>query len=78
MMSGITLAQAQEQLALWLEASKAVASSQSYTIATESSSRTLTRAEAKEIREQITFWDAKVKRLSQGWLNTYKVILNDD
>jgi len=60
-MAGITLAQAEEQLTAWLDASKAVANGQSYTIA----GRSLTRADAKEIRENIKFWDAQVKRLSR-------------
>ena len=41
-MAGITLAQAEAQLAAWLAASTAVASNQSYTIA----GRTYTRADA--------------------------------
>ena len=61
-MAGITLAQAQEQLDKWMEANLAVASGQSYTIG----SRSLTRANAAEIREQIDFWDTRVKRLSRG------------
>lgn len=65
-MVGITLAEAQEQLMAWLKASQAVASSQSYTIASETSSRSLTRADAQEIRAQILFWNAQVKKLSRG------------
>ena len=59
-MAGITLAQAEAQLALWLAASSAVASGQSYSIG----DRSLTRADAKEIREMLNFWDGKVKELS--------------
>jgi hypothetical protein len=58
-MAGITLAQAEAHLTLWLAASSAVASSQSYEIG----DRKLTRADAAEIREQIEFWDRQVKRL---------------
>lgn len=61
-MAGITLAQAEEQLTLWMAANTAVASGQEYSIG----SRSLKRTDAGEIREQITFWDAKVKELSRG------------
>jgi hypothetical protein len=59
-MAGITLAQAEAQLAAWLAASTAVASNQAYTIA----GRSLTRANAAEIREQVDYWDQKVKSLA--------------
>ncbi len=61
-MAGITLAQAETNLAAWLAASEAVAKSQAYSIA----GRTLTRTNAAEIREQIDYWDKKVKNLSRG------------
>lgn len=61
-MAGITLAQAEAQLAVWIAASTAVTSGQSYTIGT----RSLDRVDAAEIREQIQFWDAKVKELARG------------
>lgn len=61
-MAGITLAQAEAQLATWLAASTAVAAKQSYTIG----SRTLTLANSREIREQIEYWDRKVKQLDRG------------
>lgn len=60
MTAGITLAQAEAQLTAWLAASSAVASAQSYEIA----GRKLTRADAAEIRQQIDYWDSKVKTLS--------------
>ena len=63
-MAGITLTQAETQLALWLEADAAVATGQAYTIG----GRSLTRANAREIRENITYWDKKVQRLTQGGL----------
>ena len=59
-MAGITLAQAETNLAAWLAASEAVAASQSYSI----EGRSLTRANAAEIREQIDFWQGWVKKLS--------------
>jgi len=65
-MNGITLEQAEAQLTAWLNASAAVAQGQSYSISTESGSRSLTRANANEIMQQIEFWDRMVKRLSRG------------
>jgi hypothetical protein len=61
-MAGITLAQAEAQLAAWIDASTAVATGQSYTIG----GRSLTRANAAEIRESISFWDEKVQSLTRG------------
>jgi Family of unknown function (DUF6148) len=58
-MPAISLAQAQSQLDSWLAASTAVASNQSYTIG----SRSLTRADSKDIREWIKFWRSEVTRL---------------
>ncbi len=59
-MAGITLAQAQAQLDLWLAASTTVASGQSYSIA----GRSLSRVNASEINTQLIFWDTKVKKLT--------------
>lgn len=59
-MAGITLEQAETQLALWLEADTAVASGQAYAIA----GRSLTRSDAKTIRDNIDYWDKKVRQLS--------------
>lgn len=64
-MAGITQAQAETNLTAWLAASEAVAKSQSYKIG----ERMLTRADASEIREQITFWDNKVKSLDRGGIS---------
>lgn len=61
-MAGITLADAESQLAVWIAASTAVASGQSYSIA----GRSLNRANASEIRQNIEFWDRQCKRLSRG------------
>jgi len=61
-MAGITLAQAETQLDLWITADAAVAAGQAYTIG----GRSLTRANAKEIRENIVFWDNQVKRLTNS------------
>lgn len=65
-MTGITLPDAEKQLTAWLNANIAVTQGQSYTIATESGSRSLTHANAEEIMAQIKFWDLQVKRLSRG------------
>jgi hypothetical protein len=59
-MAGITLAQAETQLSAWIAASTAVAGNQSYSIA----GRSLTRADAKEIRESITYWNNMVQTLT--------------
>lgn len=61
-MAGITLVQAQAQLTAWIAASTSVATGQSYTIG----GRSLTRANAAEIRESIKFWDEKVQTLTRG------------
>ncbi len=59
-MAGITLAEAQTQLAAWIAASTAVAAGQSYSI----KDRSLSRVDASEIREQITFWNNLVLSLT--------------
>jgi len=74
-MAGITLQQAQAQLDAWLAASAAVAQGQSYSITTESGSRSLTRANAQEIMAQIKFWDTQVKRLSRGGIRVRGVTI---
>lgn len=61
-MAGITLEQAETQLTLWMDADTKVASGQAYSIG----GRSLTRANAKEIRDNITYWDQHVKCLTRG------------
>lgn len=61
-MSGITLEQAQAKLDAWMAADDAVAGGQSYSVA----GRSLTRANAAEIRNAIEFWERRVIRLSAG------------
>lgn len=61
-MAGITLAQAEAKLALWMEADDAVAGGQGYSIG----NRSLTRADSKEIRENMQYWEKKVKNLTRG------------
>jgi hypothetical protein len=77
-MVGLSLVEAEEQLALWLAASRAVSQSQAYTIATDSSSRSLTRTDAKEIREQIVFWQKQVNRCLRGGLQISRITLPHD
>ena len=60
-MAGIDLAMAESKLNGWLEADAALQSSQSYSIGT----RTLTRADASEIRENIEYWNNWVTKLSR-------------
>ncbi|MCX4355666.1 MAG: DUF6148 family protein [Oscillospiraceae bacterium] len=64
-MAGITLKEAQKHLKIWLKAESEIATSQSYTIGT----RTLTRANLKEVRDQIKFWENKVAELESAAAN---------
>jgi len=59
-MAGITLTQAQTQLAAYLAAETAVLTGQRYEIA----GRMLQRADLAQIRDGITTWDARIKHLS--------------
>ena len=61
-MAGITITQAQAHLDAWMAADLAVAQGQSYTIGT----RTLTRANAKDIADQIMRWQRLVQAFSRG------------
>ena len=66
-MAGITFDEAQTHLSTWLDAHKAVAKGQSFSI----SGKTYTRADAQVIRENIEFWDRYVKRLSRGGIKIF-------
>ena len=66
-MAGITLTEAETHLTTWLDADKAVAKGQSFSI----SGKTYTRADAQVIRENIEFWDRYVKRLSRGGIKIF-------
>jgi hypothetical protein len=59
-MAGITLAQAEAQLALYLTAEEKVLSGQEYEIA----GRKLKRADIDVIQQGIKTWDERVKQLS--------------
>ncbi len=63
-MAGITLAQAQAKLDVWLAAEEGLALSQSYSIQVEGNTRTLTRADLGEVGKRITFWNNKVVTLT--------------
>lgn len=65
-MAGITLAQAETQLAAYLSAETAVLSGQ----AVELDGRRLTRANLADIRSGLNFWDEKVKSLTQSTAGT--------
>jgi hypothetical protein len=68
-MAGITLAQAEAQLAAYLAAETAVLSGQSYEIA----NRRLTRADLATIQEGIKVWSARVETLSASSAGTGRV-----
>ena len=61
-MAGITLAQAEAKLALWMSAEDAVATGQEYAIG----SRRLRRADLSDIRAQIVYWEGRVRDLGRG------------
>lgn len=61
-MSQLTLEVAEKHLDAWLAAELAVATSQSYKIGT----RSLTRADLSDIRQQIKFWRNECDRLRTG------------
>lgn len=65
-----TLEEARENLKLWLDAEKAVATGQSYRIGT----RSLTRASLREITQRIQYWRSEVSRLECGGSNGVRVL----
>ena len=64
-MAGISLEIARKHLSAWLEAELEVTTHQSYTIG----SRSLTKADLADIRQQIEFWKNEVAR-SRGTFKT--------
>ena len=62
-MAGITAETAQRHLDAWLEAELALTNAQSYTMQTANGSRTLTKANLSEIRQNIDTWQ---KRLDEA------------
>lgn len=71
---GLSLADAQAKLTLWMAADDAVAQGQSYTIQGTSGARSLTRINADEIRKNITFWSAIVARLDRGGIGLQRAV----
>jgi hypothetical protein len=71
-MAGITLAQAEAQLSLWLAAASAVATGQSYSI----KDRSLSRVDAQEIRNQIDYWQNWVERLTPRTRGRTRYVVN--
>lgn len=61
-MAGITLAQAEAQLSLWLDADAKVSQRQMWS----HQGRSFSAADAGEIRANIEFWDKQCKRLDRG------------
>lgn len=61
-MAGIALTTAEAKLTEYLDAETAVLSGQSYSIG----GRSLTRANLREIREGILYWNSMVQRLDRG------------
>lgn len=61
-MSWITIDEARENLKMWLDAEKAVATGQSYKIGT----RSLTRASLDHITARIKYWRNEIDRLENG------------
>lgn len=65
-MAGITLAQAEAKLTLWLAAEEALATSQSYEIDVDGNTRRLTRANLREVAERVSYWNGKVRDLTRS------------
>lgn len=68
-MSWVTIEEARENLRLWLDAEKAVATGQSYKIGT----RSLTRANLSDISKRIQFWSNEIAKLESGAGNGARV-----
>jgi len=69
-MAGITKAQAQAKLDLWMAVDDAVSRGQSYTIG----DRSLTKVDAAEIDKKIDRWNARVKSLGGGGRKVTRVV----
>ena len=72
-MAGVTLTQAQAQLDAWIAASLAVASNQSYSIG----GRSLTRANATEIKNMIDYWENRVLQLTSPARRRTRYVVNE-
>ncbi len=69
----LTLTQAQTALDAWIAADLAVAKGQSYTM----NGRSLTLANANEIREQIQYWERRVVAFEQTVQSNQQAALAD-
>ncbi len=66
-MAAWSLETAKSLLSTWLDAEKAVALNQDYSISIDgSSTRRVTRADAAEITNKINFWRREVENLERG------------
>lgn len=60
-MAGITLAEAEAQLAVWLQCLQNIATGGQ---STTQGGRTFTEANLREVREMVDYWETKVTRLA--------------
>ena len=71
-----TLEIAKEHLDSWLQADLACSQGKSYKIG----SRSLSRADAQEVKERIQFWSNEVERLEAGrkkGIKAYRAVIRD-
>lgn len=61
-MPWITIEEARENLTMWLDAERAITSSQSYKIGT----RSLSRADLSMVASRIAFWRNEIEKLENG------------
>ena len=66
-MSGVTLSEAQANLtALQAAYTALIGGVSAYSISTTGVSRSLTRRDLKDLRDEISYWDTHVKKLDRG------------
>lgn len=61
-MPWITIEEARENLTMWLDAERAISTSQSYKIGT----RSLSRADLSLVASRIAFWRNEIEKLENG------------
>ena len=61
-MPWITIEEARENLTMWLDAERAITTSQSYKIGT----RSLSRADLSMVASRIAFWRNEIEKLENG------------
>lgn len=61
-MPWITIEEARENLTMWLDAERAISTSQSYKIGT----RSLSRADLSMVASRIAFWRNEIEKLENG------------